>query len=71
MTGALSIVWDLDERSSILGEVQVRDDPVDEEKDDYALQAHLGMAYKVNKNLSIMAYGGGASAMAGAISRRR
>ena len=64
VTGALSIVWDLDERSSILGEVQVRDDPVDEEEDDYALRAHLGMAYKVNENLSIMAYGGGASAMA-------
>ena len=62
LTGALSLIWDLDERASILGEVQVRDDPVDPE-DDYALRAHLGLAYKVNKRLSLMAYGGGSSGL--------
>ncbi len=62
LTGALSLMWDLDERASILGEVQVRDDPVDEE-DDYALRAHLGLVYKVNKHLSVMAYGGGSSGL--------
>ena len=63
VTGALSLVWDLDERASLLGEVQVRDDPVDA-ADDYALRGHLGMVYKVNKRLSLMAYGGGSSNMA-------
>ena len=61
-TGALSLIWDLDDRSSILGEVQVRDDATDPD-DDYALRAHLGLAYKVNKYLSIMAYGGGSSGL--------
>ena len=62
VTGALSLIWDLDDRSSILGEVQVRDDATDPD-DDYALRAHLGLAYKVNKYLSIMAYGGGSSGL--------
>ena len=62
MAGALSLIWDLDDRSSILGEVQVRDDATDPD-DDYALRAHLGLAYKVNKHLSIMAYGGGSSGL--------
>lgn len=62
VTGALSLVWDLDDRASILGEVQVRDDATDPE-DDYALRAHLGMTYKVNKHLSVMAYGGGSSGL--------
>jgi hypothetical protein len=60
LTGALSIVWDLDDQASLLGEVQVRDDAADPE-DDYAFRGHLGMAYKVNKRLSLMAYAGGAS----------
>ena len=62
VTGALSLIWDLDDRSSILGEVQVRDDATDPD-DDYALRGHLGLAYKVNKYLSIMAYGGGSSGL--------
>lgn len=62
VAGALSIVWDLDDRSSILGEVQLRDDPVDEE-DSYAIRGHLGLAYKINKRFSLMAYGGGASGL--------
>ena len=62
VAGALSLIWDLDDRSSILGEVQVRDDATDPD-DDYALRAHLGLAYKVNKHLSIMAYGGGSSGL--------
>jgi hypothetical protein len=63
VAGALSIVWDLDAQASLLGEVQVRDDAVDPE-DSYSLRGHLGMAYRVNKRLSIMAYGGGASGLA-------
>ena len=62
VTGALSLIWDLDDRASVLGEVQVRDDATDPD-DDYALRAHLGLAYKVNKYLSIMAYGGGSSGL--------
>ena len=62
-TGALSIVWDLDSRSSILGEVELRDDPVDEEEDDFALRGHLGMVYKINSRFTLMGYGGGASGM--------
>ncbi len=61
-TGALSIVWDLDDRASVLGEVQVRDDAVDPE-DDFAMRGHVGLAYKVNKNVSVMGYVGGASSM--------
>lgn len=64
VTGALSIIWDLDERSSLLGEVEVRDDPVDDTEDSFAFRGHLGMAYKINKNFSLMVYGGGTSAMA-------
>ena len=62
LTGALSIVWDLDDRASILGEVQVRDDAMDPE-DDYALRAHGGLAYKVNKRLSLMGYVGSSSGL--------
>ncbi|HRT05902.1 MAG TPA: hypothetical protein P5204_09405 [Kiritimatiellia bacterium] len=61
--GALSLIWDLDERSSVLGEVQVRDDPVDPE-DDYALRGHLGLAYRINKTFSIMGYLGGSDGLA-------
>ena len=57
VSGALSLMWDLDAKSSVLGEVQVRDDAVDEE-DDFAMLAHLGMAYKINKRLSLMGYVG-------------
>lgn len=62
VSGALSLVWDLDDRSSVLGEVQARDDALDED-DDYALRAHLGMAYKINKRFSLMAYVGSSSGM--------
>ena len=61
-TGALSIMWDLDERASILGEVQLRDDPVDEQ-DDYALRGHGGLAYRINKRFSLMGYVGSSSGM--------
>ncbi len=63
VTGALSLVWDLDTRSSLLGEVQVRDDALDPE-DSYALRGHIGMAYKINKHFTLMGYGGGASGLA-------
>lgn len=63
LAGALSIVWDLDERASLLGEAQIRDDPVDPE-DDFAFRGHVGLAYKVNQNVSFMLYGGGASGTA-------
>ncbi len=63
IAGALSIVWDLDERASLLGEVQMRDDPVDTDED-FALRAHAGMAYKINKHFTLMGYVGGASEMA-------
>jgi len=58
--GALSIMWDLDERASLLGEVQVTDDPVDEE-DDYAVRGHGGLAYRINERFSLMGYVGGSS----------
>ena len=60
--GSLSLIWDLDERASVLGEVQFRDDPVDP-ADDYAFRGHAGLAYKVNKHVSVMGYVGGASRM--------
>lgn len=63
LAGALSIVWDLDERASVLGEVQMRDDPVDPDED-FALQGHVGLAYKINKHFTLMGYVGGASEMA-------
>lgn len=61
-TGALSLLWDLDERASILGEVQFRDDPVDE-ADDYAVKGHGGLAYRINKNFSLMGYVGSSSGL--------
>lgn len=62
-TGALSLIWDLDARASLLGEAQVRDDPLDPD-DSYGLMGHLGMAYRINENVSLMIYGGGADRMA-------
>lgn len=62
VAGSLSLVWDLDERASVLGEVQFRDDPVDPE-DDYALRGHAGLSYKVNPRVTVMGYVGGASKM--------
>ena len=62
VTGAFSLVWDLDDRSSVLGEIQVRDDPVDAD-DDFGARGHLGLAYKVNKLVSVMGYAGGASGL--------
>ncbi|HQQ61888.1 MAG TPA: hypothetical protein PKU89_11180 [Kiritimatiellia bacterium] len=64
LAGALSIVWDLDERASLIGEVQLRDDPINDQEDDYAFRGHAGLAYKVNRNVSVMLYGGGASGLA-------
>ncbi|HAL92743.1 MAG TPA: hypothetical protein DCM68_06940 [Verrucomicrobia bacterium] len=63
LTGAVSLVWDLDERASVLGEVQLRDDPVDPD-DDFAFRGHLGLAYRINDSFSLMGYGGGASGLA-------
>ncbi len=62
LTGALSLMWDLDEKASLLGEVQVRDDAVDPE-DSYALRGHVGMAYKINKHFSLMGYVGSTSGL--------
>ena len=62
VAGALSLIWDLDERSSILGEVQVRDDAADPD-DDFAMRGHLGLAYRINKSLSIMGYLGGSDGL--------
>lgn len=61
-TGALSIVWDLDERASLLGEVQLLDNPVDPD-DSYATRAHGGMVYRINKSFTVMGYAGGASGL--------
>ena len=63
MAGALSIVWDLDERASLVGEVQMRDDAIDPD-DSFGLRGHGGLAYKVNKHVSLMGYVGGTSGMA-------
>jgi len=60
--GALSIVWDLDERASVLGEVQVRDDTVGDAS--YGTLAHLGMSYRINDGFTLMVYGGGGSDLA-------
>lgn len=62
VAGALSIIWDLDARASLLGEVQVRDDSVDADKSS-AYRGHLGLAYKINKNFTLMGYGGSSSGM--------
>jgi len=61
--GGLSIVWDLDARASLIGEVQVRDDTLDEE-DSYGTLGHLGMSYRINDGFTLMIYGGGASDLA-------
>jgi len=58
-TGALSIVWDLDDKASILGEIQFTDS--DTEGSDMVTRGHGGLAYKVNKRVSVMAYVGTAS----------
>lgn len=60
LAGALSIIWDLDQRSSLLGEVQVSDTTADDDSGTHT-RGHLGMAYKVNKRLAVMAYGGASS----------
>lgn len=60
--GSVSLVWDLDGRSSVVGEIQLRDDPVDPEHD-FASRYHLGLSYRINKNFTVMGYGGGASRM--------
>ncbi len=62
VTGAISIVWDLDEQASLLGEVQARDDAT-EDDESVAFRGHLGLAYKINENFSLMAYGGGSSGL--------
>jgi hypothetical protein len=60
VAGALSIVWDLDNRSSLLGEVQMRNDSAELDSSN-VVRGHLGLAYKVNKRLSLMAFGGSSS----------
>ncbi len=62
VTGSLSLVVDLDERASVLGEVQVRNDSADPD-DSSSFRGHLGMAYRINERFSLMAYGGGASGL--------
>jgi len=62
-TGGISIVWDLDSRASLLGEIMARDDTLDPD-DSYGTMCHLGMAYRVNENVSMMIYGGAASDLA-------
>ena len=62
VAGALSIVWDLDERASLLGEVQVSDFTTDPDKS-ASFRGHLGLAYKVNKYISLMGYGGSSSGL--------
>lgn len=61
-TGALTLMWDLDEHASLLGEVQLRDDPVDS-KDNYAVRGHGGLAYRINKRFSLMGYIGTSSGL--------
>ena len=62
LTGAVSLVVDLDERASVLGEAQLRDDPVDSE-DDYAARFHLGLVYEINEHFTLMGYGGGTTGL--------
>ena len=59
---ALSLIWDLDNRSSVFGEVKFRDDPVDS-SDDFAMQYHLGLAYRINDRFTLMGYGGSTANM--------
>ena len=62
ITGALSGIWDLDDRSSLIGEIQIRDDAI-EADESTAYRGHLGMAYRINKYVSLMGYAGAASGM--------
>ncbi|MDR0994428.1 MAG: transporter [Verrucomicrobiota bacterium] len=55
--GSLSLVWDLDERASLLGEIQLRDDPVDPD-DDYVVRGHGGFAFRLNDMFTLAAYVG-------------
>ncbi len=61
-TGAVSLVVDLDQQASVLGEIQFSDDPVDND-DSYGIRYHLGLVYRINRNFSLMAYGGAASGL--------
>ena len=61
-TGSLSLIWDLDDHASVLGEAQIRDDATDED-DDYALCGHVGLAYEINDHFTLMGYGGGATGL--------
>lgn len=63
MTGALSIVWDLDAQASLIGEVQVRDDTMDPD-DSYGIMGHGGLSFRVNDQFSLMVYGGAAADLA-------
>jgi hypothetical protein len=60
--GAFSLVWDLDQRSSLLGEIQFRDDPIDPD-DSVAVRGHLGLIFRATERLSLMAYGGSSSGL--------
>ena len=62
VAGSLGLIWDLDEQASVLGEVQFRDDPIND-KHDYGMMYHLGLVYRVNERFSVMAYGGSSSHM--------
>jgi len=63
LTGSLSIIWDLDARASLLGEIRMRDDTLVEDAS-YGYLAHAGMSYRINENFTLMIYGGGASDLA-------
>ena len=60
--GSLSLIWDLDERASLLGEIQANNGPVDPD-DDYALRGHVGLVFKVTSRWTLMGYGGTSSRM--------
>ena len=63
--GALSLIWDLNEMprvygdmlSSLFGEVQVRNDPIDPD-DDCWVRGHLGLAFRANDLFTISGYFG-------------
>ena len=55
--GSVSIIWDLDEKASLLGEIQMRDDPADPD-DDYAVWGHGGFAFRLNEMFMAAMYVG-------------
>ncbi len=68
LMGALSLIWDLNEMprvygevlSSIFGEVQVRNDPIDPD-DDVWVRGHVGLAFRASDHFTISGFFGGTS----------